>query len=374
MKKTLFYLVLWSCAIVSRGQSAFEGGLLISDDDHREPVATALLELNSSTRGVLLPRMTYENMRAIHSPADGLMVFVTSSIDHGVSARGFYFYDDVLRRDWVKIEGQVERKYQAEPVGTIVGFSGRLSHFFNADGTGMEGTEYAGWSICDGGNGTPDLTNRFLVGAASTSHYGSRIDDHMVNGLDKSKMDLDAVRARASNYDIVGRSSADQSTISLRPHHMPIHKHKPKQIDIIQVEHTHELPVLGHTHAYERATGRSNQEKYPQEAKNKGAEMSVPVESTSPDIDTDDNISLKYEQNMTLTIDFPQCHLEKYGSVNPTPVYNDPKYYVLAFVIKTASSPYVYQDALRNDIVFEIYDGSGAGDPYSMTYYQSETR
>jgi len=44
------------------------------------------------------------------------------------------------------------------PRGTIVMFNGAAP---------------AGWAICDGGNGTPDLRNRFIVGAGSTYSVGA---------------------------------------------------------------------------------------------------------------------------------------------------------------------------------------------------------
>jgi|GEM_PF-1998843 len=371
MKKILICIGFIICSVVSRGQSGFEGGLLISDDTHRDPVATALLELNSSTKGVLMPRMTYENMRAINSPADGLLVFVTSSIEHGVKSRGFYFYDEIIRKAWVKIEAQAEKAYQSEPVGTIVGFSGKLSQFFNADGSGKTGTDYDGWRVCNGMGGTPDLSTRFLVGASSSGHYIGRINEKMLNDVTVTSPDLDDVRTHSADYDIIGRASGDQSVIVLSPDNIPIHSHQPKQLTIVQVDHSHKLPTLMHMHSYERATGRKGDEKYPQEAKNNSSQAYMEVYETLPDIEMDGNVSLAYRSDMTLTIDFPQCHLEKFGSVNPTSISNEPKYYVLAFIIKTAPSPFVYQDELRNDITFEIYTAQGSSDPYSMTYYHN---
>jgi hypothetical protein len=41
-------------------------------------VGTALLELNSTTKGFLPPRMTHEQKQAIASPAEGLMVYDTT--------------------------------------------------------------------------------------------------------------------------------------------------------------------------------------------------------------------------------------------------------------------------------------------------------
>lgn len=51
------------------------------------PAASALLEVKSTTQGVLLPRMTIAQRNAIASPAQGLIVFQTDG------TKGFYYYD-----------------------------------------------------------------------------------------------------------------------------------------------------------------------------------------------------------------------------------------------------------------------------------------
>jgi hypothetical protein len=52
--------------------------------------ASAVLDLKSTTKGFLLQRMTGDQMRAIPSPAQGLLVFCTNC---GTTANGeYYFY------------------------------------------------------------------------------------------------------------------------------------------------------------------------------------------------------------------------------------------------------------------------------------------
>lgn len=51
------------------------------------PVASSILEMNSTTKGMLVPRMTKAQRDAIVSPATGLMIYQTNS------APGFYYYD-----------------------------------------------------------------------------------------------------------------------------------------------------------------------------------------------------------------------------------------------------------------------------------------
>ncbi len=51
------------------------------------PATSALFEVKSTTKGVLIPRMTYVQRNAIASPAQGLLIFQTNG------TKGFYYYD-----------------------------------------------------------------------------------------------------------------------------------------------------------------------------------------------------------------------------------------------------------------------------------------
>lgn len=54
------------------------------------------------------------------------------------------------------------------PPGGIVMFSGAINKSFDANGTGIRGTPYEGWQFCNGKNDSPDLRDRFIVGAGSS--------------------------------------------------------------------------------------------------------------------------------------------------------------------------------------------------------------
>ena len=56
------------------------------NDDGSPPNSSAMLDINSTTKGLLIPRLTQAQRIAIVSPATGLMVFQT---DNTV---GFYYY------------------------------------------------------------------------------------------------------------------------------------------------------------------------------------------------------------------------------------------------------------------------------------------
>jgi hypothetical protein len=72
----LFLLALFMPAVKSIAQVA------ISDTGTIQPSPTALLELSSSTRGFLLPRLTTTEIRSIYNPSDGLLVYNTD--DHSL--------------------------------------------------------------------------------------------------------------------------------------------------------------------------------------------------------------------------------------------------------------------------------------------------
>ncbi|MDA9339641.1 fibrobacter succinogenes major paralogous domain-containing protein [Polaribacter sp.] len=79
MKKIIYSIVI----VVSSFSSAGQVGIGTSVVDE-----SAALEIFSSTKGFLLPRMTQEQIEAISSPALGLKVFCTDTL-----LRGFYYYD-----------------------------------------------------------------------------------------------------------------------------------------------------------------------------------------------------------------------------------------------------------------------------------------
>ena len=80
LKSVVFTLILWfSTDIVSAQVSQKIGGNPYSIDPK------AVLELESTTKGFLLPRMTAVQMAAITTPAEGMMVYCT---DCGVGADG----------------------------------------------------------------------------------------------------------------------------------------------------------------------------------------------------------------------------------------------------------------------------------------------
>jgi len=70
------------------------------------------------------------------------------------------------------------------PRGTVLMIaSAEIDDWFNINGKGLG--EYAGWYLCDGRNGSPDLRGRFVVGRDVSNSVSSYASIGMKGGLDK---------------------------------------------------------------------------------------------------------------------------------------------------------------------------------------------
>lgn len=68
------------------------------DEQGGSPSVSAALEVNSNSRGLLIPRMTFAQRNLISNPAEGLMIYQTDSI------LGLYYYEG---SEW-KVIGKTE--------------------------------------------------------------------------------------------------------------------------------------------------------------------------------------------------------------------------------------------------------------------------
>jgi len=84
MKRKIYAMVLWAGFFAFGSSFAQTKNVGIGTTN---PDASAVLDIQSDSKGLLIPRMSSEQMRTINAPAPGLMVFQTGE------KSGFYFYN-----------------------------------------------------------------------------------------------------------------------------------------------------------------------------------------------------------------------------------------------------------------------------------------
>jgi len=94
MKKTLLFLFLASAALVIPSLSRAQSVAINADSSLPDP--SAILDLKSGKKGLLVPRMTMAQRNAIAVPAIGLLIYQTDNTP------GFYCYDGA---SWSAVKG-----------------------------------------------------------------------------------------------------------------------------------------------------------------------------------------------------------------------------------------------------------------------------
>jgi microcystin-dependent protein len=134
------------------------------------PNASSVLDLTSTDKGLLVPRMTSAQRQAIATPANSLLVFDTGD-------NKFYYY---LNSQWNALN-----IWNTTPNSTDISYTGNVTINGNLSASNFGGINVngvvppggiimwsgsianipSGWALCNGSNGTPDLRDRFIVGA-----------------------------------------------------------------------------------------------------------------------------------------------------------------------------------------------------------------
>ncbi|MBT1696129.1 hypothetical protein KK083_04540 [Fulvivirgaceae bacterium PWU4] len=142
------------------------------------PDPSSILDLTANDKGFLIPRMTQSQREALalNNPARSLLVFDTT-------LGSFYFYDGgswYSLNEWVRTAGSntVSLTGNASVTGTVTAATVTANNYtLNSTGNGpvpqggiimWSGSAAAiptGWALCNGANNTPDLRERFIVGA-----------------------------------------------------------------------------------------------------------------------------------------------------------------------------------------------------------------
>jgi len=102
------------------------------------------------------------------------------------------------------------------PIGGIIMYSGSIAGLFNGDGEGVAGTKMDGWAICNGIDGRPDLTGKFIVGA----------------DINENSLDADTI------YQVNEQGGESYHTLTVNE--MPSHNHS--------INHGHTIDDPGHDH------------------------------------------------------------------------------------------------------------------------------
>lgn len=114
MKKTLAFLLFITAHIAINAQVGF---------GTNNPDPSAAVEIQDSTRGLLIPRMDLIHKNSIQNPATGLMIYQTDSI------KGFWYYDGL---SWRQINGGKRTIVLTDTI-TNIGAQTKISLEFGAN-------------------------------------------------------------------------------------------------------------------------------------------------------------------------------------------------------------------------------------------------
>jgi len=354
MKKLLLlpvayvWIMLLGNAIVFAGEKS----IAISDENISPTVhSSAALLLESSSRGFIFPRMTYENMLAIRNPEDGLIVYVLPIDDDPTKPnkeQGYWYFDKMGTDDaeddiWRRLR-DVDTDYNiTEPIGTIVAYHGDLS-LFDADGVGIRGTEAFGWEICDGetsnakGVVVPDLSGRFIVGAKTKSStldgYEETYSDYDPSG-DTPTKECNGCKVLAGYESIGSSANGGGAKFYVTENQIPKHSHLPDDIKAINVTHSHPNFRLDHNHEIRTASGRwSGDETCPRPTSGRGYMTIETMDLNSNESVTFEPFQMKVRVTIPANCVIPHGKSGSGASFQGEKLNNLPPHYKMVFIIK----------------------------------------
>ena len=133
--------------------------------DGNIPDGSAMLDVKSTEKGILMPRMTQAQRNAIINPVAGLIVFCTDCVE-------LQLYNGT---EWVNINGSPATIANEAPIASDVNYSGMLevgqtltgSYTYSDTESDLEGTSTFQWYSADDGSGT----NQAAISGATSLTY-----------------------------------------------------------------------------------------------------------------------------------------------------------------------------------------------------------
>jgi len=183
------------------------------NDDGSNPDNSAMLHVNSTSKGLLIPRMSQEDRDAIVMPANGLLIYQTNGF------YGFYYYDDA-KINWIPLFTPYS---EADPIfsryfiindqltGDLLRYDGdKFVPFTPNYLTSYTETDpiFGAWNKSTGISITKSQISDFPVNATTTT-------DGFMSSTDKTKLDgLENVNISAGeNVTITGSGSTSSPYI-----------------------------------------------------------------------------------------------------------------------------------------------------------------
>jgi len=113
MKTTCLFFLL-----ISLAAGAFAQNIAITDQANYSADESAVLDVQSTSKGILIPRMTEAERFAIASPANGLMVYQTDG------EQGFYYYSTAPEKSgWVLMNSELNAIWKRDPMQNVTKLS-----------------------------------------------------------------------------------------------------------------------------------------------------------------------------------------------------------------------------------------------------------
>lgn len=191
MKQKITYLILACLFALPQWLQAQSVGI---SSDNSAPAGSAMLDVKSTSKGILIPRMTTAQRIAIATPANGLMVY-------DITTSTFWFYKNTA---WTEVTGGITLPYN--------GTHNANDHSFRVTNLNTGASAYAIVGNAHGyGTAIAGTADSIGDGVSGSSLYGSGVSGFSTAGAGGS-FSTDGNAAGVTGYSSDGRGGSFQST------------------------------------------------------------------------------------------------------------------------------------------------------------------